>query len=308
MKNGFIWQDTDGNDIQAHGGSMLEHNGVYYWYGESYTWYNGSCINDGFRCYSSTDLMNWKNEGKIIDVLMQRHWSEHDLYYKNVLQRPSVIYNKPNGKFVLYFHMDDPEYLKASVGIAISDTPTGIFRYLGSYKPHNRASHDMTLFQDDDGRVYLFTSSDHNRSLRAVRLSDDCLDCWNYSIVCPEIPNVATREAPVVIKKENKYYLFSSQCTGWAPNAALCMETEDISGVWKMLGNPCVGKDSEKTFHGQGAFAFSHGGKQYFAADRWNSEDLTRSGYIWLEIEFENDVPKIRWNDDFIAEKNIVRA
>ena len=34
MKNGQIWQDIEGNDIQAHGGCILEHKGIYYWYGE----------------------------------------------------------------------------------------------------------------------------------------------------------------------------------------------------------------------------------------------------------------------------------
>ena len=33
-KNGYIWQDIDGNDIQAHGGCIINHNGIYYWYGE----------------------------------------------------------------------------------------------------------------------------------------------------------------------------------------------------------------------------------------------------------------------------------
>ena len=34
MKNGVIWKDVDGNDIQAHGGCIIEHKGIYYWYGE----------------------------------------------------------------------------------------------------------------------------------------------------------------------------------------------------------------------------------------------------------------------------------
>src|ERR1700682_2316421 len=29
------WRDTDGNPINAHGGGVLFHQGVYYWYGES---------------------------------------------------------------------------------------------------------------------------------------------------------------------------------------------------------------------------------------------------------------------------------
>ena len=34
MRNGHIWKDIDGNDIQAHGGCIIEYEGTYYWYGE----------------------------------------------------------------------------------------------------------------------------------------------------------------------------------------------------------------------------------------------------------------------------------
>ena len=34
-KNGSTWYDTDGELIQAHGGMILEHEGMYYWYGEN---------------------------------------------------------------------------------------------------------------------------------------------------------------------------------------------------------------------------------------------------------------------------------
>lgn len=32
--NGEVWLDTSGNPINAHGGGILYHNGMYYWYGE----------------------------------------------------------------------------------------------------------------------------------------------------------------------------------------------------------------------------------------------------------------------------------
>jgi hypothetical protein len=34
FKPGEIWTDTSGNPINAHGGGILYHNKVYYWYGE----------------------------------------------------------------------------------------------------------------------------------------------------------------------------------------------------------------------------------------------------------------------------------
>ena len=35
ITNGTIWRDTDGNVLHAHGGYIIKHGGVYYWYGEN---------------------------------------------------------------------------------------------------------------------------------------------------------------------------------------------------------------------------------------------------------------------------------
>ena len=35
IRPGQVWLDTAGKRIQAHGGSILYENGVYYWYGEN---------------------------------------------------------------------------------------------------------------------------------------------------------------------------------------------------------------------------------------------------------------------------------
>ena len=67
MKNGTIWKDIDGNDIQAHGGCIIEHEGTYYWYGEHKGADNcpGTTRVDviGVSCYSSKNLRDWKYEG-----------------------------------------------------------------------------------------------------------------------------------------------------------------------------------------------------------------------------------------------------
>ena len=31
MKNKTLWTDTNGSAIQAHGGMILQHEGMYYW-------------------------------------------------------------------------------------------------------------------------------------------------------------------------------------------------------------------------------------------------------------------------------------
>ena len=65
---GQVWLDTEGKRIQAHGGSVMYIDGVYYWYGENKEKTDGKngIWHWGVKCYSSKDLYNWKDEGIII--------------------------------------------------------------------------------------------------------------------------------------------------------------------------------------------------------------------------------------------------
>ena len=63
FKPGQKWLDANGNLIQAHGGSVLFHEGKFYWYGENkeHTTVETGLWHQGVRCYSSTDLYNWQD-------------------------------------------------------------------------------------------------------------------------------------------------------------------------------------------------------------------------------------------------------
>lgn len=296
IRPGKIWTDTDGQTIQAHGGGMLKFNGTYYWYGENKST-NRPFNETGVSCYSSKDCIHWKHEGVVLPAVKED--PSHDLHMSKIVERPKVIYNAATRKFVMFMHVDDPSYDYAKVGIAVCDTPNGVFTYVGSQHPNRRLSRDMTVFQDEDGSAYLFTSSDMNSSLRVVKLTDDYLGFGRYHIVCPEIENECTREAPAVFKRNGKYYMITSGCTGWAPNAADCMVAEDIMGEWTSVGNPCQGPDAELTFYAQSAFVFEKSGTYVLMADRWNPENLGDSRYVWLPIRFERDQVLIEWLDEW---------
>jgi beta-galactosidase len=330
IRPGEVWLDTAGKPINAHGGGLLFHNGVYYWYGEikegkTYTppqnarWGGTRVDVVGVSCYSSKDLLNWKSEGNVLPAK-----PDTDLDPKRVLERPKVVYNAKTKKFVLWFHADSLTYGAAKVGIAVANSPTGPFTYLGSFRPNKgqwpinfteqdkadpkslvvrdfakgQMSRDLTIFVDDDGKAYLFAASEGNPTMHVSELTDDYLGLTGkYARIFVG----RSMEAPAVFKRNGKYYIIASDCTGWAPNAARSAVADSIWGPWTELGNPCRGPEAEITFRGQSTYVLPVAGKPgefIFMADRWNKDDLADSRYLWLPITFTADgKPEVHWHD-----------
>ncbi len=305
---GSEWVDTDGKNINAHGGGILYHKGTYYWYGEykgDSTYRNPKVSNwecyrtdvGGVSCYSSKNLISWKFEGLVLKPEMEDTGS--DLHYSKVMERPKVIYNDKTGKFVMWVHIDSHDYGKAAAGVAVSDSPTGNFTYMGSTRPNNAMSRDMTLFKDDDGRAYHIHSSENNETLYISQLTDDYLKPsgkFTRNFI------KASREAPAVFKRNGKYYMLTSACTGWDPNQAQYAIADSMLGEWKTMGNPCSGKDANITFYAQSTYVLPVPGKKdaYIAMfDKWNKKNLIDSRYIWLPVTFKGDSIDIEWKDSW---------
>jgi beta-galactosidase len=85
----------------------------------------------------------------------------------------------------------------------------------------------MTLFVDDDGSAYHIYSSRENYDLRVVKLTADYLDVTKEDTLLFS----KHREAPAIFKKDGKYFLITSGCTGWDPNAATLHSASSIFGV-----------------------------------------------------------------------------
>jgi hypothetical protein len=331
---GQIWEDTEGHPINAHGGGILSYEGVYYWYGEAKTgrtflpdcnksWGGTRVDVTGVSCYASTNLHDWKNEGFALRAIT--NVPEHDLHPSKVVERPKVIYNATTKEFVMWMHIDSMDYSAARVGVAVSSTPTGPFRYLESFRPDagvwprnvtdddrkpspsnalardfklGQMARDLTVFVDDDGKAYLFYASEDNATMHVSLLTPD------YHHTTGQYARIfvgRSTEAPAVFKREGKYYVVGSGCTAWAPNAARMAVADSIFGPWRELPNPCVGNDADKTFISQSTFVLPvQGGKNLFVflADRWNQWDLPASRYVWLPLDFPlNGNPKVQWQD-----------
>ena len=287
---GRDWLDTEGQFINAHGAGVMKHDGVYYLYGEikkgktklvpGQDWEDYRVNAGGVSCYSSRDMTHWKNEG--VALAPNAEDTASDLYIGRVIERPKVLYNAVTRQYVMWMHIDRDDYGYARAGVAVSDKPAGPFHYLGSVRPNGQMSRDMTAYQDDDGRAYLVYASENNNTLQVCLLSPDYL---GPTAVYKRILVGQRREAPAVFKSGGKYYLITSLCSGWDPNAALVAMADSMLGNWVQGGNPCVGADSATTFQSQSSFVLPIQKDTFlFMADRWNKTDLEKSGYLWLPL------------------------
>ena len=129
----------------------------YYMYG------TGAGARNGFVAYSSTDLVNWKNEGQVFFASNKNGWSDSTASYDGAYWAPEVYERK--GKFYMFYSAqwkENPtnEYENFRIGVAVANNPTGPFIDL-----HNRPLFDpgypiidANVYFAEDGKAYLYYS------------------------------------------------------------------------------------------------------------------------------------------------------
>ncbi|MCG7376243.1 family 43 glycosylhydrolase [Paenibacillus sp. ACRSA] len=288
LVNGSLWNDINGEPIHAHGGHMLYHDGYYYWYGEDRR-------DDKYvSCYRSKDLFHWEfrdhilTTSTLVEPIRVRTKLElvNDEGGKVNLERPKVLFNPLTKKFVLWVHYENGKnYNDAACAVATSDYPDRQFVYHGSFNPYGYMSRDCTLFQDDDGTAYFISAARDNADLHIYRLQEDYL---NVDCLVSKLWQGEYREAPAVFKRNGKYYMLTSFCTGWAPNQGKYAMADSMEGSWSMLHD----FGDETTYRTQPAFVLKRSAQEYlYFSDRWNGSDYFQSSYVVLPIEFNGAVP-----------------
>jgi len=328
FKPGQLWMDNNGVHINAHGGGILfnESNKTYYWYGEhKVEGGRGNSAQVGVHCYSSNDLYNWKDEGIALKVSED---PQSDITIGSVIERPKVIYNAKTKKYVMWFHLElkGQGYAAARTATAVSDTPTGPFTFVESFRPNagkypvnvdgmptdsvrdrfflrdfqgGQMARDMQLFVDDDGKAYHIASSEENYTMMISLLTDDYR---RPSGTFARILVMHQYEGPALFKKDGKYYFFGSGCTGWTPNPGHSAVADHIFGPWKEFGNFAIGEKANTTFESQSTYVLPVQGKKdafIYLGDRWTPKNAIDGRYIWLPIQWEDGRPVIHWSDEW---------
>ena len=321
LQNGKRWYDTAGNPLHAHGGHILLcEDGYYYWYGENR---EGDVY---VSVYRSRDLQTWEFRNHVLTVnspveetrvrsrmalaneisaeeaaaisgeAVNAIIKQGNRYLRKInVERPKVLYCKKTGKYVMWAHYENgKDYLDAAALVATCDTPDGDFVYHGAFNPYGHMSRDCTLFEEEDGTAYFISASRDNEDLHIYRLSEDYL---NVSRMVNALYQGEYREAPAIYRRNGKYYMLSSYCTGWAPNQSKWSMADAIDGDWSDL---CDFGD-ETTYRSQPAFVLQKDGKDIYIGDRWGGggEKYFTSTYIVLHIDYDsNGHPSIVYADE----------
>jgi hypothetical protein len=269
FKTGGEWLDNNGVHIDCHGGNIIYVDSLktYFWYGEHYT------APKGAACYSSTDLYNWKNEGVVFE--------------KNTIQtfeRPKVIYDEKNRKYVMWFHYDGNGYSIAELGVAISDNPRGPFILKNHFRSNGHESRDIGMYLDPETKKgYIGYAADHtNKTIRMVELTEDYLN-----VTTNDVDIEAHCEGPGILKKNGVYYLLTSQCSGWTPNPGSFYTASSIMGPYSNQGSPFIGDAGNNSFNSQPCYIFKIPGYKdayLYMGDRWNGGGRPASQYVFLPI------------------------
>ena len=124
--------DTDGQHVNAHGGSIFRHGDQWLWYGEARPQWGFT--SEGVALYTapaSTDMTDpqhapWQNRGLVLRVVDEEG---SPIERGCIIERPKVLWNKTTKQFVMLFHSElkGRGYDAAMTGFATSPKAEGPF-------------------------------------------------------------------------------------------------------------------------------------------------------------------------------------
>lgn len=225
--------------------TIFQYNGTYYLYGT-----NDKDPNQGFKVYSSSNLVDWSGPGGAgangFALLKSETFGAQGFW------APQVWYE--DGLFYMAYTADE------NIAIATSTSPMGPFRQQNKQPVVKDGKQiDPFVFIDEDGKKYLFhVKLNNGNSIYVAELENDysgiksatlkqCIQAteqWENT----QNSSVPIIEGPTVIKMEQKYYLFYSANDFRNPDYAVgCAVADNIYGPWKKIENlPLLSKMNTK--------------------------------------------------------------
>ncbi|WP_375436972.1 family 43 glycosylhydrolase [uncultured Hymenobacter sp.] len=208
-------------------------------------------LSTSFSCWSSKDLVQWKNEGIILDLPRDLKWATQRAWAPAIAAK--------NGKYYYYYSAAQ------SIGVAVASKPTGPFRdplgkplvAKGAFKGQMI---DPMVFVDDDGAAYLYFGQGQ---CHAVKLNPDMVSFDSAAVI--EFKPPGYNEGSFVFKRQGKYYLMWSEYDTRDPRYSVAYATaaSPLGPFTKATSNPVL--------HGRGVVkgAGHHSVLQVPGTDQW---------------------------------------
>lgn len=287
---GTTFVDDRGDIAQLHGIGLLRHDDRWFAWGEDKT------NSDRFTtvaCYSSTDLATWRYEGNALTA------SDGDLAPDRIVERPKVL-RHPDGHWVMFLHIDSPDYADARVGYAVADSPTGPYTYIRSERPLGNLSRDIGVYQED-GTGFLL-SEDRDNGLHIYRLRPDYLGVEEVVVTLrqQDRPEIGY-ESPALVKHDGTYIVFGSDLTGWQMNDNKYSTAVALAGPWSPWRD--LAPAGTRTFESQVSTVVPVGDGYAYVGDRWDPENLFASPAVVLPLRIESGSVVLEWRDRWTIEE-----
>ena len=212
-----------------------------------------------FSVFSSTNLLDWTDEGKMLDVKGdQVSWASGNAWAPCIIERPTPKPSRGEGKrkgssanqmplpwggvrgglqYYFYFSAHNPQSNRKEIGVAVSDSPTGPFVDSGApiitdadrpKEARGGQAIDVDVFRDPkSGKYYLYWG---NGFMAGAELNDDMMSVKKETIthMTPKGGNLQTwafREGAYVFYRKGTYYFMWSVDDTGSPNYHVCYGT-----------------------------------------------------------------------------------
>ncbi len=202
-----------------------------------------------FKTFSSTDLVNWKDEGIILDLNKDVSWAKRNAW------APCIIEKKINRQYKYFYYFTAAQ----KIGVAVADDPAGPFVDMGKalidQKPagiKGGQEIDPEVFTDPQtGKSYLYWG---NGYMAVAELNDDMISVKQETLKIITPTDKTFREGTTVFYRNGQYYFMWSEDDTRSENYRVRYGTSSspLGPISIPVNNLVIAKDSTTGIYGTG--------------------------------------------------------
>ena len=305
IDNHSVWNDINGEEIKAQGGSIIQEGDTFHWIGPEFE--AGNYHFHAINHYTSTDLKNWTKQSPLLTPGTPG-MSSIPVYSTTWVGRPYVMKHAADD-YVMWLELGKLGGSEYRNRIAVFHAPSlygpwtfgQVYASLPDAQGVEYGIGDLGAFHDvSTGNAYLLYTFDKNETngcQAIVKLSSDF-----RSVLSPSQGGVVAefaksgyhcKEAAAMFKRGSTYYYFMSETRGWRPSNTWYRTASSIESdsVWSELKQVKLGPTGDAySFRTQHDFVLPVSGTDtttyIYCGDRWS---------LYTATDYDNAVGRQAW-------------